>query len=192
MNAPKILAFAGSIRKESFNRKLLQHLGAGARSQGAEVTIVDLKDYPLPLYNGDLEDEQGIPEPAQRLKELFKSHQGLLLACPEYNSSITPLLKNTLDWVSRSAPGESPLVCYQGKFAGLASASPGGLGGLRGLAAVRSILQNIGTHVIPHQVAVSKAHEHFDASGLLQDEKIRKNVEKVGEDLARLLVKMQA
>lgn len=188
----KILAFSGSIRKDSFNKKLIPHLADGAKSKGLEVTVVDLKEYPLPLYDGDLEAEQGIPENAMKLKELFKSHQGFLIACPEYNSSITPLLKNTLDWVSRPVQGEKTLEAFQGKFVGLASASPGALGGLRGLVTVRSMLGNIGSHVIPTQMAISKAHEAFDSNGKLKDEKSLKGIEMVGADLAELVSKVHA
>jgi len=154
---PKILAFAGSIRKESINRQALDHAVHGAREAGADVTLIDLNDYSLPLYSGDLEESHGLPEAAVRLKSLFKSHQGLLLACPEYNGSITPLLKNTLDWVSRPHGEESGLIPYQGKWAGLVSASAGNLGGLRGLRHVREILTNLQVMVIPQQMALSQA-----------------------------------
>lgn len=165
----KILAFAGSLRKESYNKKLIR-VGAGlAREAGAEVTLVDLAELPLPLFDGDLEDQQGLPANARILKDLFLAHQGLLLACPEYNSSITGVLKNTIDWVSRPVPGEAPLQCFAGKVAGLLAASPGGLGGLRGLVTVRSILSNIKVLVLPEQVAIAKAPEAFTASGELRE-----------------------
>ena len=188
----KILAFAGSARKESFNKKILKYLVQGAQAAGVEVKTIDLKDYPLPLFDEDLEAEQGLPENVLKLKELFKSHQGFLIACPEYNSSITPLLKNTIDWLSRPASGEKGMECFQGKFAALASASPGALGGLRGLATVRSILGNIGTHVIPFQMAVSKVHEQLDKEGNLKDEKIKLSLEKLGGDLAFFIKKFHS
>ena len=150
----KILAFAGSTRRDSWNKKLLHIAIQSARSAGAQVTLIDLKDFPLPLYDGDLEATAGVPENALKLKELFKSHQGLLLACPEYNSSITAVLKNTLDWVSRPVPDEPPLAAFKGKVVTLISASPGALGGLRGLVHVRAILGNIGCIVLPDQQAV--------------------------------------
>jgi NAD(P)H-dependent FMN reductase len=189
---PKILAFAGSTRKGSFNKKLIRVGVEGARKAGAEVTLIDLKDFPLPLYDGDLEAEHGLPENAQRLKALMKSHDGFLLACPEYNSSITGVLKNVIDWASRQEAGEAPLAPFTEKFAGLMSASPGALGGIRSLAAVRSILGNIGVHVIPHQVAVPRAHEAFQDDGTLKDPKQQANVEKVGAQLAQLLAKVRA
>ena len=154
---PKILAFAGSTRSGSLNRQALDPAVQGARDAGAEVTLIDLRDYSLPLYNGDLEASHGVPEAAVRLKQLFKSHHGLLLACPEYNSSITPLLKNTLDWVSREHAGESGLAPYQGKLAALVAASAGSLGGLRGLRHVREILTTLQVLVIPKQMGLARA-----------------------------------
>ena len=105
-NAPRILAFAGSAREESFNKRLVRVAAAGAEAAGVACTVLDLRDFPLPIYDGDLEAAEGLPENAKRLRELFLAHQGLLIASPEYNSSISPLLKNTLDWVSR-APAAS-------------------------------------------------------------------------------------
>jgi chromate reductase len=189
---PKILAFSGSARKDSFNKKLLQIAIAGAHAAGAEVTVVDLKDYPLPLFDQDLESEQGAPENAVKLKQLFVSHQALLIASPEYNSSITPLMKNTIDWVSRPVPGEAPLLAFQGKVAALVSASPGGLGGLRGLVHLRSILGNIGVIVLPDQVAISTAHEAFDASGALKNDKQRESVQNVAKVLVEIVRKLNA
>jgi chromate reductase, NAD(P)H dehydrogenase (quinone) len=154
---PNILAFAGSTRRESLNRQALDHAVRGAREAGAEVEVIELTDYSLPLYNGDLEHSHGLPDLAVRLKALFKAHHGLLIACPEYNGSITPLLKNTLDWVSRPHGDESGLAPYQGKWVGLVAASAGHLGGLRGLRHVREILTNLQTLVIPQQMALAQA-----------------------------------
>ncbi|QDU31499.1 FMN-dependent NADPH-azoreductase [Anatilimnocola aggregata] len=192
MVSPKILAFAGSTRRDSFNRKLLTTAVAGAREAGAEVTVVELSDYELPLFNQDLEAEQGLPAAALKLKELFVAHQGLLIASPEYNSSFTPLLKNTLDWVSRSSPGETGLVAFQGKAAALVSASPGALGGLRGLVHLRSLLGNINVLVIPTQVAVSKAMDAFADDGSLKDARQAASVKQVGAQLAELLKKLSS
>jgi NAD(P)H-dependent FMN reductase len=190
MSTPRILAFAGSSRRESFNKQLIKIAVAGAKSAGAEVTLIDLADYPLPLFNQDLEAEQGLPEKAVELKKLFLDSDGLLMSCPEYNSSISPLLKNAIDWASRPAAGEAPLACYVGKVAGLVSASPGALGGLRGLVTVRSILGNIRVLVVPEQVAVAKAAQAFDEQGGLVDARQRANVENVGAAVARLLVRL--
>jgi NAD(P)H-dependent FMN reductase len=179
----QILAFAGSTRWDSFNKKLVRVAAEAARQAGGEVTLIDLADFPLPLYDGDLEAESGQPENSQRLYELFKSHQALLLSCPEYNSSITALLKNVIDWVSRPRPGEPELVAFTGKVAALMSASPGGFGGMRGLVHVRAILGNIGTLVIPSQVAIPKAKEAFNADGTLRDEKLVQRITKVAKEL---------
>ena len=172
MSSVKILALAGSTRRDSFNGQLLQAGAEMARSHAAEVTLVDLREFEMPLFDQDLESEQGLPENAKRLKEIFVGHQGLLLACPEYNSSITPLLKNVIDWTSRPAgEDDPPLSAYRGKTAAIISASPGGFGGLRGLRHVREILSNIGVLVVPKQFALSAAHQAFDDSGKLADER---------------------
>ena len=192
MAAPRILAFAGSTRAESYNKKLVRVAAGGARSAGADVTLIDLRDYPLPLFDGDLESEGGIPENGRRLKQLFVEHDGLLIAAPEYNSSITAVLKNTIDWVSRPAPGEPSLVAFTGKVAGLVAASPGALGGLRGLVHVRAILGNIGVLVLPEQVAVPRAADAFNPDGSLKDAKQQANVEKVGARLAEVIAKVRA
>jgi len=192
LSTPRILAFSGSARRDSFNQKLVHEAAQGAEQVGAEVTIVNLGDYPLPIMDEDLEREQGTPENAAKLKALFLAHDGLLIAAPEYNSSITPLLKNAIDWVSRPAEGEEPLAAYQGKTAALMSASPGGLGGLRGLTHLRSILGNIGVLVLPGQIAISQAHEAFDAAGILKDERKRSRVQEFGKTLAETIAKLSA
>lgn len=191
MTSPRILAFAGSARTDSFNHRLVQVAAQGARNAGAEVTILSLKDYPLPLFDQDLEQHQGTPDNATRLKQMFLEHDGLLIASPEYNSSVTPLLKNTIDWVSRSAEGEAPLAAYQGKAAALLAASPGGLGGLRGLVHVRSILSSIGVLVLPDQVAVPRAFEAFRGDGQLKEPKQQEKVLGLGQALANLLGKLR-
>jgi len=187
---PKILAFAGSTRMDSFNKKLLRAGAQAAREAGAEVTLLDLADLPMPLYDGDLEQREGVPANGIKLKELMKSHQGFLIASPEYNSSISGVLKNAIDWASRPFPGEANLECFADKVAGLLSASPGALGGLRGLVTVRSILGNIGTLVIPRQMALSKAQEAFNPDGSLKDGAQRAAVEKVTEQLLRVVSKL--
>ncbi len=188
---PKILAFAGSTRRESFNKKLVKIAADAARAAGAQVTYLDLRDIPMPLYDGDLETEQGIPENTMNLKAMFLAHDGFLISAPEYNSSISGVLKNTIDWVSRPVPGEAPLACFTGKAATLMSASPGALGGLRGLVTVRSLLSNIGVIVLPAQVAVPKAHEAFALDGKLKDPKQQAGIEALGRDLVGVLVKLK-
>ena len=184
------LAFAGSTRRDSWNKKLIRVAVRGAEAAGAEVALVDLADYSMPLYDGDLENKQGIPDNATKLKRLMLDHQGLLLACPEYNSSISGVLKNTIDWASRQADGEKPLACFRGKVVSLMSASPGALGGLRGLVHVRAILGNLGCMVLPEQVAVMSAHQAFDDDGDLKDEARRSQVESLGSGLADVLTKL--
>ncbi len=158
MPAPRILAFSGSARRESWNQRLVEVAASHAREAGATVDELNLGDLNLPLFNEDLESESGAPEGATRLKQLMFDHEAFLIACPEYNSSITPLLKNAIDWASRPAAGETPLQAFRGKVCGLMSASQGALGGLRGLVHVRAILGNIGVIVLPEQVAVGAVH----------------------------------
>ncbi|MGH7198555.1 MAG: NADPH-dependent FMN reductase [Candidatus Omnitrophota bacterium] len=186
----KILAFAGSTRTGSFNKKLVKIAVEGARAAGAEVTHIDLRDYPLPVYDGDLEEREGIPESGKRLKALFMAHQGLLISAPEYNSGISGVLKNAIDWVSRELPGEAPLACFDKKVAALMSASPGVLGGLRGLVHVRLILGNIRVLVLPQQIAVPRAHEAFQPDGSLKDAKQHAAIQKLGSDLTDILTKL--
>jgi len=164
MAGPGILAFSGSARRESFNQRLLNIAARYAEAAGARVTVINLGELALPLFDEDLERE-GTPEGAKRLKKLMFEHDAFLIACPEYNSSITPLLKNAIDWASRPAEGETPLQAYRGKVVGLMSASQGALGGLRGLVHVRSILGNIGALVVPEQVAVGGVMKVFDDTG---------------------------
>src|SRR5262245_17965968 len=194
MSTPRILAFTGSARRESFNKKLVRIAADAARKAGAHVTLIDLADYPLPIMNQDLEAEEGPPENALALKKIFLENDGLLMSCPEYNSSITPLWKNTIDWVSRPGPGDPPLglTAFKGKIAALLSASPGRLGGLRGLVHVRAILGNIGVHVIPDQLAISEAHNMFTADGQLKDEKQQAAVEKIARTLSDFIAKLRA
>ncbi len=168
----KLLFFAGSARKASLNKKLAALAGKLAREKGADVTIIDLKDFEMPLYDGDLEAEEGLPENAKRLKKLFIEHDGFFIASPEYNSSFSPLLKNTLDWISRIHEENEPsLSAYSGKIAAIAATSAGPLGGLRGLVPLRMLLGNIGVTVIPNQVAVGSGLQAFDDAGRLSDER---------------------
>jgi len=189
---PKILAFAGSLREGSHNKKLVRIAAAGARAAGAAVSDLDLRDLPLPVYDGDLESAEGLPANARELKRLLKTHDGFLIASPEYNSSISGALKNAIDWASRPEPDEPPLVCFVGKVAGIMSASPGGLGGLRGLVHLRAILGNISVLVIPQQKAVPNAGEAFSAGGRLKDPKVQDAVEQIGSRVAEVLAKLKA
>lgn len=186
MPTPRLIAFAGSARKDSWNRKLAAVAAGMAADAGAEVTRLELGDYPLPIMDEDLESADGIPPNALKLKDLFKAHDGFLVSCPEYNSSITPLLKNTIDWLSRPREGEKPLECFRGKVAGLLAASPGALGGLRGLVTVRSILGNIGTIVVPEQHALAGADKRFGPDGSLSEQGQADAVRRVVEATVRV------
>jgi NAD(P)H-dependent FMN reductase len=191
MTTPKILAFAGSLRTDSFNKKLIRIGADGARAAGAEVTLIDLRDFPMPVYDGDLE-AAGMPEVVLQLKKLFLEHQGLLISSPEYNGSIPGTLKNAIDWVSRSAPGERPLASYADKVTALLSASPGAAGGMRSLVYLRASLAHINVLVIPQQVSVSKAHEAFNPDGTLKDAKQQAAVHNVAKKLTETITKLRA
>jgi len=188
---PKILAFAGSTRVDSFNKKLVRVAAAGASDAGADVTVIDLLDFPMPLYDGDLEQREGLPLNARKLRGMMAANDGLLISSPEYNSSISGVLKNTIDWTSRQTD-EDRVDCFKGKIAGLMSASPGRLGGLRGLVHVRAILENMGVIVIPNQVAISQANEAFNLDGAMNNEKQEQQVRKIGSDLTGILLKLNS
>jgi len=189
MPTPKILAFAGSLRAESYNKKLVKIAAKGAEAAGAQVTYLDLRDYPLPVFDEDLEKTDGMPANGRKIKDLMLAHDGWLLSCPEYNSSIAAALKNTIDWASRKGEGETPLQCFTGKAACLMSASPGALGGLRGLVVVRMLLNNINMIVLPDQIAISSAMNAFNPDGTLGDAKKQVDVTKLGEKLTNFLSK---
>lgn len=188
----KILAFAGSARIESFHKKLVKIAAEGAKAAGAEVTYIDFLDYPMPLYNQDLEAREGLPDTVLQFKALLKSHQGWLISCPEYNGSITPLLKNAIDWASRSEPDEPPLAltCFRDKVAALLATSPGGLGGMRGLAHVRAILEGIGVLVIPEQKVIPGAIQAFDERGQLIDAGQMAAVHSIAQKLVQVTTKL--
>lgn len=187
----KIIAMAGSARRDSVNRKLIHAAVEIAAEAGITLELLELEGFPLPLYDGDLEESAGLPENAKRLKALFTQADGLLIAAPEYNSSITPLLKNVIDWVSRAESADEPaLSAYLGKTAALLSASPSALGGLRGLFHLREILQNIGVTVVPKQFALGSAYDKFDAAAGLTDEKARGQVRQVISALAEMSAKL--
>lgn len=181
----RVLAFSGSNRGASFNDRLVGVAADAAEGAGAAVTRLRLADLPIPLFSEDLEAESGMPENARVFKQHLIDHHAFLISCPEYNSSITPALKNALDWASRRQGEEASMIAYRGKVAGLLAASPGALGGLRGLVTVRSILSNIGVHVIPEQVAVSSAFEAFAEDGTLRDEGSARRVAGVVTSLVR-------
>lgn len=185
MGTIKIVAFAGSLRSGSHNKKLIRIAAAGARAAGAQVTDLDLRDVAMPLYDGDIEREQGLPPNAKVFKRLLVEHHGMLISSPEYNSAFPAVLKNAIDWASRPEPNEPALAAFKGKIAGLLAASPGQLGGVRGLAVLRSILSNIGVIVIPTQMAIARANDAFDEDGSLKDERQQAGIEAVGAEVVR-------
>lgn len=180
---PQLLALAGSLREDSLNRKLMQVLADAAETAGAEVTRIDLRDYALPLYDGDIEAE-GMPANVRKLQALLAEHDGLLIASPEYNGGVPALVKNTLDWISRpQTDGSSGLALYRGKVAGICSASPGGLGGLRALIALRDLLAKLGLWVAPSQLAVPAATDAFAESGALVDDGQRRSMARLAGEV---------
>jgi chromate reductase, NAD(P)H dehydrogenase (quinone) len=191
MGTTSILAFAGSTRVASVNKRVLAIAAAAAEAHGAAVTVVDLRDYPLPIYDGDLEAAEGVPENALRLKALFKAHRGLLIATPEYNTSVTGVLKNAIDWVTRPVPDEPFLACFSGKAAALLSASVSSVGGIRAQAHLRQILSAIGVTVIPEHWGVGGATaDKFGADGSLLDAAVQAQVQRVGRSLATFLARL--
>jgi chromate reductase, NAD(P)H dehydrogenase (quinone) len=183
---PRILAFAGSTREGSHNKRLIQVAVEAARAAGAEVTPIDLRDYPMPPYDGDLEAE-GLPARAVALKALFKAHDGFLISAPEYNGGISGMLKNALDWVSRRGDDDSTVAAFRGKFAGIMSASPGRLGGIGGLAQLRHVLNTMGVLVVPQQRGVAEAHVAFDEHGRLKDPAQQAAIEAIARRLVDLI-----
>jgi NAD(P)H-dependent FMN reductase len=192
----RILAFAGSARRDSLNKKLARAAHAAAQAAGARATYVDLDDYPMPLYHGDLEAASGMPEKARALRALFLEHDGLLVASPENNSSMSSLLKNTIDWLSRDADdgkgANSGLAPWRGKVAGLLAASPGAFGGVRHLPHLRQVLAGLGVTVVGAQVALPQAHEAFAADGTLADERVAKQLRTLAESVATMAARLRA
>ena len=182
----KVLVFAGSARRDSLNKKLVRLAAAAAEKAGADVTLIDLNDYPMPIYHGDEEAASGIPENGKKLKALFKSHQALIIASPENNSSVSSLLKNTIDWLSRADGAESGMVPFKDKTALLIAASPGPFGGVRGLNHLRDIISRLGVLTWPDMMTVGNAEAAFDATGALVDGKQQARLEKLVAAMVQL------
>jgi chromate reductase, NAD(P)H dehydrogenase (quinone) len=192
MAAPKILVFAGSIRTGSYNARLAALAAKELTLADAEVTQISLVDFPMPLYDGNAEAASGPPENAFKLKRLIGLQQGVFIASPEYNASITPLLKNTLDWISRVREGKEPaLAAYKNRAFALGAASNGTYGGMRSLMALRQVLElGCGALVIPEQIAVREAASAFDETGNLKEERAANLLKTVATrlvDMARVL-----
>jgi chromate reductase len=175
----RILCFAGSARRASLNKKLARVAAEAARGAGGEVTLIDLGDFPLPIYHGDLEAESGVPGPARELAALIRSHAGILICAPENNTSVTALLKNTIDWISRI----KDVPVFTGKVAALLAASPGAFGGVRGLYHLRAILVSLGVEVLAQQFVLPRANAAFDADGRLLDAQQAEQVKRLAARL---------
>ncbi len=192
MTTANILAFAGSSRKDSWNRKVLEVAVAGARDAGATVTVVNLADYPMPIYNADWHTEHGVPDAMRELRKLMMAANGVLIASPEYNASLTPLLKNTIDWLSQDigkGKGESGNAPFEEKIGALMGASNGGFGTIRALPHVSYILSNLGVFMLP-VVAVPGVGKAFDENGVMTNERAKKMLSGLGARLAQTIVKL--
>lgn len=192
MAPPKILVFPGSLRTGSHNVKLAAVMVKELTLAEADVTRISLGDYPLPIYDADLESKSGPPANAVKLKQMIMSHRGVFIAGPEYNASITPLLKNALDWVSRVRErGDPPLAAYKNRVFALGSASPGRFGGMRSLLAMRQVLEvGCGALVIPEQISVASAEDAFDEMDNLKDIRQAEQLRSVARrliDMARVI-----
>src|ERR1043166_6584807 len=152
----KVLAFAGSLREHAVSKRVVKVAIRGAENAGAAVTYVDLRDYPMPIYNLDDHEKNGFDEHALRLQELFTQHDGFLIATPEYNGSLSAALKNAIDWVSRPSEVHPRSAVFAGKFAAMISSSPGSLGGVRSLSHLRGVLTSVSVNVLPREIAVDR------------------------------------
>ncbi len=184
---PKILALAGSLREHSYNKRVLKNAIRGAENAGAEVTFVDLRDYPMPIYDADIQEKEAFPENAEKLQKLFLEHDGLLIASPEYNASLPAGLKNMIDWTSRANGDIKTIQCYKGKVAAIMTASPGAFGGIRCLAHLRDVLTILLVNTLPSEIAVAKVGGIFDGD---TDEITNDNVRAILEDLGKSLADM--
>ena len=190
---PKILAFAGSLRKHSFNKRVLNVAIEGAEKAGADVTCIDLKDFPMPIYNADDHAMNGFDDHAFKLQSLLTRQDGLLIATPSYNGSLSAALKNAIDWTSRPNDTYQKADIYPGKMAAIISASPGSLGGIRALAHLRGVLSSVNVHVLPSEVAVPFVGDRFDGEGLeMVDEQMKKSLENLGAALVDMLRKVHS
>ncbi|HEV7643825.1 MAG TPA: NAD(P)H-dependent oxidoreductase [Pyrinomonadaceae bacterium] len=187
---PKILAFAGSLREGSLNKKVLQVAAEGARAAGAEVTVADLRDFDMPIYDLDRHEKDGFPPNAVKFQDLMLAHNGLLICSPEYNGSLPGGMKNIIDWVSRKGHAEQKMyAAFTGKVAGIMSASPGSFGGLRCLSHLRGVLTIASVHIVPLELAVTFADQKFDGD-TMTDEKTKKLLENLGASVADTIRKL--
>lgn len=187
MDSTSLLFFAGSARTGSFNKKLAKLGSKIADANGIAATFADLGDYPMALYDADLEVKDGVPDNALKLEAVMRMHTGVMIMAPEYNASITPLLKNTLDWISRIRRQEAePLSVFKTRVFALSAASPGGTGGMRGLYTVRHVLEHgLGALVIPEQFLLPRAGKAFADDGHLTDKEAQERFKGLIQKLAR-------
>lgn len=187
---PKILAFAGSLREHSYSKRVVRVAAEGARAAEADVEFIDLRDFPMPIYDADIQESTGFDENALRFQRLLSGCNGFLIASPEYNGSLSAALKNALDWASRASDEFKMGEVFGGKHAGIMTASPGAFGGLRCLGHLRGVLSVLGLHVLPTEIAVGKVHEMFDGNGLeMTDERMKSILEGLGGKLAATIAK---
>ena len=189
-NKPIILAVAGSLRQHSFNQRVLKVAINGAEKAGAEVIHINLNDFPMPLYNADDQDKFGFNEHTLRLQALINKADGLLIATPSYNGSLPAVLKNAIDWTSRTNEFYQKSDLYLGKTAAILSASPGSLGGIHALFHLRDILNSLKVHVLPNEVAVTFVDEKFDGdSARMIEARTKQALEELGQSLVERVEK---
>ena len=187
---PKILAFAGSLREHSFSKRVVKTAAKGAANAGAEITYIDLRDFPMPIYNADDHEKNGFDENALKFQKLLNDHDGFLIASPEYNGSLSGALKNAIDWASRKSEKYGQGEVFRGKIAAIMTESPGVFGGIRCLGHLRGVLSILLVNVLPSEIAVGKVHEMFDGNAEeMTDEKMKKILEELGDSLVDILRK---
>jgi chromate reductase len=188
MATPKILVIPGSLRAGSSNTRLAALATKELVLAEADVTRISLEDYPLPLFDADLAADSGMPQPAVQLKRMLMAHHGIFITSPEYSASVTPLIKNTIDWISRVRDrGEPTYAAFKNRVFALGSASSGSGGGIRSLIALRQILElGCGALVIPEQIAVPRAEQAFDENDNLKDETLAAALKAVARRLVEL------
>ena len=185
---PKILAFAGSLREHSYSKRIVKTAARGAEEAGAEVTYIDLRDYPMPIYNADDHEKNGFDANSLKLQKLFMEHDGLLIASPKYNASLSAALKNTIDWTSRKSDEFKLGEVFKGKVGAIMTESPGAFGGIRCLGHLRDVLTILLVNVLPSEIAVGKVHEMFDGDGdEMIDAKMKGILEGLGASLVDIL-----
>ena len=173
------MAFSGSLRKDSYNSQLLDQAVRLAKAMGASVTLVDLKDYPMPFYDGDLETTQGMPKMAKKFRDMMIASDEIIIASPEYNGSISAVLKNAIDWASRTEDGKASKEAFKGKKFAIMSASPGQLGGATGLNHLRTILVRLGGEVVEKQVSIGSAHTYFNGKDIADSAPLKEEIQEL-------------